>query len=229
MTTLAVPELSGQLALPGLEVSPVGARLVDLASLSPDAIVDALRALRRADSATRFLTGDLVQAHMAATGDPAESLATIVPLGFDQAALSNAATLAVAVPHEVRRESLTWSHHWAVRRLPVDQQRDLLLAAEGNGWSARDLERRAQAIHDEANPPLPGMARLPRPPESALRRALAASDVVLWVPGADDRPGGLSAARVLHRERRGEVLVAVVELDPALDVVLGDEDGEAAA
>lgn len=220
-TDIAIANGGGQLALPGLDITTTGARLVGpAADLDLDAILDTTAHLRRVDNVANWLLGDLFMAHLSKTEDPAETTATFDAQQHDDAHLSRCVALAVAVPHEVRRPGLTWSHHWEVRRLDVEDQERWLADADAQGWSVRDLRKAMAAAAAAAEPPLPGMERLPRPPERALRDAMALSRLVMWAPGE----GPLSAARVLKWERHGDRLVAAVELDSSLASVLDDGD-----
>lgn len=48
-------------------------------------------------------------------------------------------SVARKVPPSVRRESLSWSAHAAVARLPQEEQRRMLALAEKNGWTSEQL------------------------------------------------------------------------------------------
>jgi len=53
-------------------------------------------------------------------------------------------SVARRVPPENRRESLSWSAHAAVARLPHDRQRVMLDKAEKYGWSSDMLRRKVR-------------------------------------------------------------------------------------
>ncbi|MCA9247678.1 MAG: hypothetical protein KDA42_11195 [Planctomycetales bacterium] len=55
-------------------------------------------------------------------------------------------SVARRVPAEVRRPNLSWSAHAAVARLPIEQQRRLLLQAEEEGWSSEVLRKKARQV-----------------------------------------------------------------------------------
>lgn len=200
-----------QLALPGLDITATGARPTDLALLDPDAILGALGLLRRLDTASRFVIGDLAWALATAyDNDTRRALTALADQGHDRGMLSAAMAVAASVPHEVRRESLTWSHHKAVRSMSRDAQARWLTLAEVEGWTALRMESEITADRGPVDTPLPGMRRLPAPPASALRAALAESPVVMWSPDG----GALAAARVRHAETVDGRCVFVVEVDP---------------
>ena len=53
-------------------------------------------------------------------------------------------SVARRVPAQNRRPALSWSAHAAVARLSHDQQRNMLLLAEQNGWSSEELRVRVR-------------------------------------------------------------------------------------
>jgi hypothetical protein len=73
-----------------------------------------------------------------------------------------------AVPPNRRRDTLTWSHHVAVYKLPAKEQRSWLAAAEKNGWSYTELRTQMKADRQDARPQLPGTEDHSRDPDMAL-------------------------------------------------------------
>jgi hypothetical protein len=59
--------------------------------------------------------------------------------------LNRYASVARRVPLENRVPGLSWSAHAMVARLPLDQQRPLLLQAERHGWTADEIRVKARA------------------------------------------------------------------------------------
>lgn len=218
-TTATIDTMPAQLELPGVTTTALGCT-IHLDALDTTATLDACDQLRGVMGVTRWVLGDLAAALMATEG-PAEAARMLAERGHDHADLAAAVAVAVDVHPRVRRASLSWSHHREVHRLPEDQQVRWLDEATRHGWSVRRLR---QAIRDDSagDDPLPGLGRLPRPPESLLRRALetAPDGPVLWLPGA----GGLSAATVRRVEVDGPVAHVVVDVDPALAAALTDDD-----
>lgn len=208
------------LDLPGVTAAAVGAD-INVGALDPDATLDACDQLRGVLGVTRWWLGDLAAALMAKEG-PAEAYRRLAERGHDQADLAVAIAVAVDVHPDIRRAALSWSHHREVHRLDRSEQAVWLDRATAGGWSVRELRRQMKAAAEEAAPPLPGAGRLPRPPETLLRRALDAhpDGPVLWLPGD---VGGLSAARVRHVQVDGETAHVVVEVDAGLAAVLEPE------
>lgn len=60
--------------------------------------------------------------------------------------LNRYASVARRVPIENRVASLSWSAHAAVARLPLDQQKRLLLEADRRGWTSEELRQQARGI-----------------------------------------------------------------------------------
>ncbi len=58
--------------------------------------------------------------------------------------LNRYASVARRVPIENRIASLSWSAHAAVARLPIDQQKRLLLEADRQGWTSEELRQKAR-------------------------------------------------------------------------------------
>ncbi|HEX2578655.1 MAG TPA: hypothetical protein VHK88_20090 [Aquihabitans sp.] len=215
------------LALPGFECSAVGARPTDLDAIDPAATLAACAQLRPVGDVSRWLLGDFAAGLMATVGE-AEAIRRLAVQGHNQAEFEKAVKLALAVPHGVRRPGLTWSHHEEVHRLDPPLQAFWLEVAETEGLSVRELRAAIKADLEADQPALEGTERLPHPPETLLRRALADAGPdtpVLWLPSA----GGLSAARVVDTARHGERAVVVVEIDAALlEQLPVTEAGEAA-
>lgn len=65
--------------------------------------------------------------------------------GLDYGTVANYQWVAGAVPFSLRKESLTWSHHFNVAGLEPKSQKDWLDRAEKEGWSSNELR---QAIRD---------------------------------------------------------------------------------
>ena len=59
--------------------------------------------------------------------------------------LNRYASVARRVPLENRVPGLSWSAHAMVARMPVDQQRNLLLQAERHGWTSDEIRVKARA------------------------------------------------------------------------------------
>ena len=63
---------------------------------------------------------------------------------FSTEMVSRYASVARRVPAQNRRPALSWSAHAAVARLPHDQQKQLLLEAERQGWNSEELRKRVR-------------------------------------------------------------------------------------
>jgi hypothetical protein len=59
--------------------------------------------------------------------------------------LNRYASVARRVPLENRVSSLSWTAHAMVARLPLDEQRPLLLQAERHGWTSDEIRVKARA------------------------------------------------------------------------------------
>jgi hypothetical protein len=59
--------------------------------------------------------------------------------------LNRYASVARRVPLENRVPGLSWTAHAMVARLPLDQQRPLLLQAESHGWTSDEIRVKARA------------------------------------------------------------------------------------
>lgn len=176
---------AGQLELPGLEVSELGARVVG--PVDVDAVTTALGRLSRGESWTRWMAGDLFLA-LAAQHDVehpdepegagvAAAYVAVAPLGFAQAWLNQAIAVSQRVPVDHRRPGLSWGHHRAVAvdDVPAGDQSMWLGWAVANGWSVRQLEAaveewrgRDQEKLDLPDPP-------PRIPSAAVARIVEAA------------------------------------------------------
>jgi hypothetical protein len=215
-----------QAPLPGLDIDNLGARPVDLTLVDPDRIVDACALIRVHDNTARWVLGDLVLALAHTVGD-AEAIRRISAQGHDQPTLARSVRVSAKIPHHLRWDTLTWSHHAEVHDLPSDDITGWLDRADTNAWTVRQLRAAIQVERDAQAPALPDMGRLPRPPETPLRQALAGhpETPVLWVP-AD---GNLAAATVRHVEQKGDHLVVVVEVPTSMATALGGLDERGAA
>lgn len=89
-----------------------------------------------AQRASPWWIGDLLNAGDARFGE-AFSQACQGLISADM--LQRYESVARKVPPSVRRDSLSWSAHAAVARLPHDQQRRMLALAEKNGWTSEQL------------------------------------------------------------------------------------------
>jgi N6-adenosine-specific RNA methylase IME4 len=68
---------------------------------------------------------------------------------------ANAGWVSRRVESSLRREVLSWSHHKEVAALEPEQQEKLLIAAEEQAWTVRDLHRVRLALNQADTPPLP--------------------------------------------------------------------------
>jgi hypothetical protein len=59
--------------------------------------------------------------------------------------LNRYASVARRVPLENRVPGLSWTAHAMVARMPVDEQRGLLLQAERHGWTSDEIRAKARA------------------------------------------------------------------------------------
>lgn len=165
--------------LPGLELTAIGARVTG--PHEPDALVDALTSLRRAEAAWNWIAADLVLELIAEHGH-ATALQQVAALDLSQAHLARCIAVATRVPFERRRPELTWSHHEAVARCDDDTQTIWLDRAVTGGWSVRHL---ADMIADSVEPddeldldPKPLVVKLPT---VARASALLAGNPGRWL------------------------------------------------
>jgi len=185
------PPATVQPALPGLELTDVGARRTG-DSIDVAAVVDALRGARRHEAAWNFQLGDLVlvvEQEMAR----GEALVAVDSAGLDRPALARVRAVAEKVPYDRRRPELTWSHHVEVAHLDDRAQTRLLATAVDEGLSVRALRSLiAQEAADLAPAlDLPEATRLPSPPATRLRAIYA--DVgdgggMVWLFAGDTAP-----------------------------------------
>ena len=220
MTTLT------QTPLPGLDVDNLGARPTNPDVFDPDRIVDACALIRTHDNTARWVLGDLILALAHTVGD-AEAIRRVAAQGHHQPTLTAAVNVCAAIPHHLRWDTLTWSHHNEVHHLPPGEVTGWLDRADTKGWTVRQLRAEIAAARDARQPALPGTERLPRPPETPLRQALAGhpDTPVLWVP-AD---GNLAAATVLGIEHRGDRAVVAIEVPASMASALHTEGQRGAA
>lgn len=183
--------------LPGLELTPLGARVTG--AVDQAAVLTRLRMYRGFGASWRWLMGDLVcSLAVEHDGDLAYAWQLVADEDLDsRSSLSRSVAVARMVPLERRRAGLSWSHHEAVlaadpRRqhsTPIEEgdDRDLLLGrAEAEGWTVDKLETHIAGMHAEPQDELPNMPA--RPPwetpafNTTLRRGLAAGHSVLACP-----------------------------------------------
>jgi len=212
--------------LPGFDISTVGARWADLDDVDPDATLAACARLRTVGDTSRWLLGDLAAALMATVGE-AEAIRRLANQGHNQAEFDKALSLALAVPHSIRRPTLTWSHHVEVAKMDRPAQAHWLERAETEAWSVRDLRKAIHDDHHSRRPQLPGTERLPRPPETLLRAALEQhpTDPVIWSPTG----GALASGQVRDVKVRGDRAIVVLEVDASLAAALAVDDERGAA
>ena len=67
--------------------------------------------------------------------------------GYDVHTLENMAYVASRFPFSLRREDLSWSHHFVVAALTRDEQKYLLDFASARRLSVRDLRIELKALH----------------------------------------------------------------------------------
>lgn len=156
MTITTGPPDQLALALPGLDVTPVGADTLGIAQATA---LDALRAIRPVGKAWRWLVGDLV---LALCGHDLtrqhEAWQALAGLDIDhQPSLMRSVLVASVFPLERRRESLSWSHHEAVHHLSADEADEWLRLAALHRWSCHTLNERLKASREQhRQDPLPG-------------------------------------------------------------------------
>lgn len=63
--------------------------------------------------------------------------------------LENRASVARAVPADVRRGDLSWTHHREVARLEPEEQREWLARARAEGWTSKKLGRMVRGEDDD--------------------------------------------------------------------------------
>jgi len=98
--------------------------------------------LKRVEGAIQWVIGDWLVYGDAEYGEIYSQALEMWPEA-EYTALSNYKTTAEKVSK--RLESLSWAHHFEVRRLEPAEQSEWLTKAEANNWSVRDLRRAIQA------------------------------------------------------------------------------------
>lgn len=136
---------------------------------------------------------------------------------LDPQTLERVRHIAAAVPPQVRREGLSWSHHVEVAALPLDAQAELLEAAEAGDvdavsgesrrWPVERLRREVRRLRDlEAGDPLPGLPAPSRPlrvmvPRETVAAALPALvDAVKVLPAGEGRAAVMALVELLEKE-----------------------------
>lgn len=167
------------LELPGLTLTETSATLAG--PIDRPNVLAAVNALLDRESMTKWQAGDLLAALVDDDdGDKARTFCEVDARRYSQAWLTSALVVAQAVPPDLRRAALSWGHHEVVAGMSHDEQHDWLGRAHRGGWSIRQL---VQAIHDAAQPRLPGTGPAPKPPWRATS-TLSALDRVLGSHGA---------------------------------------------
>lgn len=165
--------------LPGLTLTETSAT-VD-GPIDRPSVLAAVNALLDRESMTKWQAGDLLAALVDDDdGDRARTFCEVDARRYSQAWLTSALLVSQRVAPELRRPALSWGHHEVVAGMEPDDQDTWLGRAHREGWSIRVL---VQAIHDAAQPRLPGTTPPPKPPWRATS-TLSALDRVLGSHGA---------------------------------------------
>lgn len=162
------------LELPGLTLTETSA--IVAGPIDRPSVLAAVNALLDRESMTKWQAGDLLAALVDDDdGDRARTFCEVDARRYSQAWLTSALLVSQRVPPELRRPALSWGHHEVVAGMEPDDQDQWLGRAHREGWSIRVL---VQAIHDAAQPRLPGTTPAPKPPWRATS-TLSALDRVL--------------------------------------------------
>lgn len=96
-----------------------------------------MQTLQRLETAFQFGIGDALNYGQTQYGEKYSQ--AMDATGFAYQSLANWAWVSKSVPHHNRVSGLSWSHHRVVAKLPVDQQKEILLSAYSQQMSATDV------------------------------------------------------------------------------------------
>lgn len=176
--------ITGQLALDGIRTDALGVTVTG--PIDTGQVVAAIENLGHVQDAWQWVVGDLANAVLDAADDQAEAIVAIGRLNISPATLANAMLVADTFPRPRRRAGLSWSHHYEVRHAELqptvaDELLDRCVADRLNTHQLRAL---VHGWREDQAPRLPGMERVPKPPESRVRAILERDPKawVLWQP-----------------------------------------------
>ncbi len=116
-------------------VSDVG--ITFLKDLEFDDWYKLMQTLQRLETAFQFGIGDALNYGQTQYGEKYSQ--AMDATGYAYQSLANWAWVSGSIPHHNRVSGLSWSHHRVVAKLPVDQQKEILLSAYSQQMSASDI------------------------------------------------------------------------------------------
>ena len=142
------------------EVSPVGR--IPRWGLSFDDWASTMQGFFEVQRSLNWLIGDGLNYGESKYGEAYAQAVEVT--GWDYQRLADAKWVAGAVPIDVRRLDLSWTHHKYVASLEVDAQIRWLDLAEENSWSSAELKRamNGQLLEDGSEIVLPVRSRTKR-------------------------------------------------------------------
>lgn len=212
---------SSQLTLPGTTTATATALVVDPGT-DYDSWLGAGTRLLGAASSVNWWVGDWILHGETEWGATEGGMAMLrreicAVTNLDPQTLERVRHIAAAVPPQVRREGLSWSHHVEVAALHFEDMDRLLglavagdvdpVSGESRRWPVERLRREVRRIRDlDAGDPLPGLPASTRPlrvmvPRETLRAALPALvDAVKVLPAGEGRAAVMALVELLEKE-----------------------------
>ena len=89
--------------------------------------------LSKLEVAAQWAIGDALNYGESRYGEKYTQAIEVTGLGYQ--ALANYSWVARSVPHDIRNPNLSWTHHRAVSKLSVDEQKAMLAQAEEGDWT----------------------------------------------------------------------------------------------
>lgn len=120
---------------PSVHISTVGVTFTE--DISEADWSRLLQVLARTEDAVQFAIGDALNYGESKYGETYSQ--AMDATGRTYQALANYVWVSRAVPMEVRNPNLSWTRHRIVAKLPPNEQRDMLTAAENNQWTVDEL------------------------------------------------------------------------------------------
>lgn len=131
---------------PKMELGPFQFRPADVSIKGRPALADWEGPLQFAlwcQRASPWWIGDMINRGEDLYG---ESFGEVCGATLSTEMVSRYASIARRVPPKNRRPALSWSAHAAVARLPVEEQKQMLIMAEEEGWNSDELRKKVREI-----------------------------------------------------------------------------------
>lgn len=118
-------------------------------------IVDMFEQSHELHARSMFMLGDALRFGEDKFGESyAQAIdATRAVMRLKMKTIENAAWIASKIPAELRRDTLSLTHHEIVAKLSVDEQREFLDRAENEGLSTQELKKAVQERHPKPSKP----------------------------------------------------------------------------